>query len=150
MRVIIQRVKRASVEVSGNIVGEIAYGLLVFCGFEDEDDEKQLDWTMHKIVGLRIFPDEKGNMNISVKQVAGSLLVVSQFTLHASIKKGMRPSFIKAAKQKKAEQLYELFLKKLENAFGEKIERGIFGADMKVSLLNDGPVTIFFDSLERG
>lgn len=149
MRVVIQRVSEASVKVEEKMVGKIGSGLLVLAGFEEDDTKEDFDWITQKIIGLRIFPDENGVMNISVKEVSGGILIVSQFTLHASTKKGNRPSYIKAAKPDLAKQLYSDFLKVFETAFGSEVQKGIFGADMKVSLINDGPVTIIIDSRLR-
>lgn len=147
MRVVIQRVARASVAVpdQGYEAG-IGAGLLVLAAFIDEDTEEDIAWTARKIAGMRIFDDAEGVMNLSVTDVGGDVLAVSQFTLYASTVKGNRPSYIKAAKPDVAIPLYEKFLTELENLLGKKVERGIFGADMKVSLLNDGPVTIITDS----
>lgn len=149
MRIVIQRVSEASVTVEGKITGAIENGLLIFLGIEDEDTQEDIDWLCQKIAKLRIFNDEKGLMNLSVQDVDGGLLVVSQFTLHASTKKGNRPSFIRASKPAKAIPLYETFLKILEVRSGRSVASGKFGADMKVRLLNDGPVTITMDSKAR-
>ncbi len=146
MRVVIQRVSNANVSIDGQIKAAINHGLLILAGFEEGDTEKDLLWTSAKIAALRIFNDEAGLMNKSVRDVAGSILAVSQFTLFASCKKGNRPSFIRAAKPDVAIPLYEKFITLLEKETGKKIETGTFGADMKVSLLNDGPVTITIDS----
>ena len=147
MRVVIQRVTRASVSVpdQGYEAG-IGAGLLVLAAFIDEDTDEDISWTARKIAGMRIFDDAEGVMNLSVMDVGGDVLAVSQFTLYASTVKGNRPSYIKAAKPDVAIPLYEKFLTELETLLGKKVERGIFGADMKVSLLNDGPVTIITDS----
>jgi D-tyrosyl-tRNA(Tyr) deacylase len=149
MRVVIQRVAKASVTVDGKITGEIKTGLLVLAGFEDADTNEDLEWLAGKIVNMRIFNDEHGVMNKSVLDIEGSVLLVSQFTLHASTKKGNRPSYIRAAKGEVAIPLYETFTTILETAMATTIERGIFGADMKVELVNDGPVTIVVDSKDR-
>ena len=149
MRTIIQRVSRASVKVDGKITGKIEHGILAFVGFEPEDSQEDFDWMCKKIIQLRIFNDENGVMNLDVNQVDGNLLVVSQFTLHASTKKGNRPSYILASKPEIANQQYETFLQTLQNNFSKPIEKGNFGADMKVELLNDGPVTILLDSKLR-
>jgi len=149
MRVIIQRVSEASVTVEGNKVANIKKGLLVLVGIEDADNQEDIDWLAGKIVKMRIFGDENDVMNCSVQEVDGDIIAVSQFTLHASTKKGNRPSYIKAAKPDFAIPMYENFVKTLEKEFGKKIQTGIFGADMKVSLLNDGPVTIVMDSKNR-
>lgn len=147
MRVVIQRVSEACVRVPAEgYDSSIGHGLLVLAAFIDEDTEEDLDWTVKKIVGMRIFDDAEGVMNLSVKDVGGDILVVSQFTLYASTVKGNRPSYIKAAKPDVAIPLYESFLRKLEETLGTKVGKGIFGADMKVSLVNDGPVTIIVDS----
>lgn len=149
MRVLIQRVAEASVKVDGKVIGEIAGGLLILLGVEQEDDGSDLDWLINKVANLRIFQDEEGHMNLSLKDVDGEALVVSQFTLHAATKKGNRPSFIKAARPEQAIPLYEKFVDALSQALGKEVATGEFGADMKVSLLNDGPVTIWIDSRNR-
>ena len=145
MKIVVQRVSQASVKVSGEIVGEISQGLLLLIGIEENDEKEDAEWLTKKILDLRIFSDEEGKMNRSVKDIYGEILCVSQFTLIADYKKGNRPSFIKAAKPEKAVPLFEYF-KGLIKSSGLKIESGVFGADMKVSLLNDGPVTIVMDS----
>ena len=142
----IQRVSRAAVKVSEHTSGSINKGLLILLGVEDADNEEDIAWLSNKIINLRVFDDEEGVMNLSVKDVKGDLLVVSQFTLHASTKKGNRPSYIRASKPDIAIGLYEKFVSHLENEFGEKVETGVFGADMKVELVNDGPVTIIIDT----
>lgn len=150
MRVVVQRVSEASVAVPDQkYVASVGKGLLVLAAFIDEDAEEDLMWTAKKIASMRIFDDEDGVMNLSVKDVDGEILAVSQFTLYASTVKGNRPSYIKAAKPDVAIPLYEEFIRQLELHLGKKVERGIFGADMKVSLLNDGPVTIIVDSKLR-
>ena len=149
MIAVIQRVSHASVEIDKNIRAKIERGLLVLVGIEDADSEEDTDWLVNKIVNLRIFNDAAGVMNISVKDDGGDILVVSQFTLHASVKKGNRPSYIKAAKPKIAIPLYEKFNVALTAALGKPVQTGEFGADMKVSLLNDGPVTIIADTKNR-
>ncbi|WP_143309886.1 D-aminoacyl-tRNA deacylase [Chitinophaga vietnamensis] len=149
MRAVIQRVSRASVTVDGNVTGAIQMGLLVLLGIEDADTIEDIQWLSSKIVNLRIFNDDDGVMNISVKDAHGDILLVSQFTLHASTKKGNRPSYIRASKPDIAIPLYEKMIAQLEQDLGTRIERGIFGADMKVELLNDGPVTIIIDSQHR-
>jgi D-tyrosyl-tRNA(Tyr) deacylase len=149
MRVVIQRVTEASVKVNEQTVGAIQQGLLILAGIEAADTDEDIEWLSHKIVQLRIFNDAQGLMNISLKEIDGNILLISQFTLHAATKKGNRPSFIKAAKPEIAIPIYEKLIASLENALGKKIEKGIFGADMKVALLNDGPVTIFIDSKNR-
>ena len=147
MRVVIQRVKNASVDVlDQGYRAEIGDGLLVLAAFIDEDTQEDLEWTARKLVAMRIFDDAQGVMNLSVKDVEGEIMVVSQFTLYASTVKGNRPSYIKAAKPEIAVPLYEKFVSLMEEQLGQEVKRGIFGADMKVSLLNDGPVTIIVDS----
>ncbi|MFY8127863.1 MAG: D-aminoacyl-tRNA deacylase [Chitinophagaceae bacterium] len=149
MRVVIQRVSFANVVVETNKVGEISNGLLVFVGIEDADTEEDIRWISSKIVNLRIFNDDAGVMNCSVKEVNGDILLISQFTLHAATKKGNRPSYIKASKPDIAIPLYQQLIKQLQTDLGKTIATGIFGADMKVSLLNDGPVTICIDSKNK-
>ena len=149
MRVVIQRVANASVTVEAKVVAEIQKGLLVFVGIEEADTQEDLDWLVTKIAQLRIFNDENEVMNLSVQDIDGDVLVVSQFTLHAATKKGNRPSYIKAAKPDIAIPMYERFVKALESKLGKKVSTGIFGADMKVLLLNDGPVTIQIDSKNK-
>jgi D-tyrosyl-tRNA(Tyr) deacylase len=146
MRIVIQRVSEAAVKIEGNIVGEIQKGLLVLLGIEHEDTEKDADYLLQKLINLRIFSDADGKMNVSVQDVNGGVLVVSQFTLHAATKKGNRPSYIRAARPEQAIPLYEYFLASLQQQFTGKIQTGQFGADMKVALVNDGPVTIIMDS----
>lgn len=149
MRAVIQRVTEASVRVDGNVTGAIDKGLLILVGIEDADTQEDIEWLTKKIVGLRIFDDENGVMNLSVMDVGGGLLAVSQFTLMASTKKGNRPSYIRASKGEFAQPMYEKFCLALEKESGKKVEKGIFGADMKVSLLNDGPVTIIMDTKNK-
>ncbi len=149
MRAVIQRVIQANVVVSNNIRGAIGKGLLVLVGIEDADTADDIEWLSGKIVNLRIFNDADGVMNVSVKEDGGDLLVVSQFTLHAATKKGNRPSYIKASKPDIAIPLYEQFVKKLETDMGKPVFTGEFGADMKVSLINDGPVTIIIDTKNK-
>ena len=149
MRAVIQRVTEASVKVDGKVTGAIKEGLLILVGVEDADTQEDIDWLVKKIVGLRIFNDENGVMNLSVQDVGGGLLAVSQFTLMASTKKGNRPSYIRASKGDYAQPMYEKFCLALEKESGKKVEKGIFGADMKVSLLNDGPVTIIMDTKNK-
>lgn len=149
MRVIIQRVREAKVTVEKNTVGQITKGLLVLLGIEEEDTEEDINWLTSKIVNMRIFQDREDKMNLSLLDVKGDILLVSQFTLHALTKKGNRPSFIKAANPEKAENLYEMFKKQLNALIGKEIQCGIFGAMMDVSLINHGPVTIFIDSKAR-
>ncbi len=146
MRALIQRVSSASVTIEQNIISSIPTGLLIFLGIEDDDTHEDVLWLAGKISKLRIFPDAQGKMNASIIDICGRLLVVSQFTLHASTRKGNRPSFIKAARPDIATPLYELFLSHLKQEVGQPIESGIFGADMQVTLVNDGPVTIWIDS----
>lgn len=149
MRATIQRVTRASVTVDGKVISKISNGLLIFLGIEDADTVDDIKWLSNKIVNLRIFNDEEGVMNLSLQQEEGEALVISQFTLHASTKKGNRPSYIKAAKPEIAIPLYESFVVQLEKDLGKKVGTGVFGADMKVALLNDGPVTIQIDTKNR-
>lgn len=149
MRAVIQRVSKASVTVEGTITGQIEKGLLVLLGIEDADGKEDIEWLTGKICNLRIFDDEQGVMNRSVKDVGGSILLVSQFTLHASTKKGNRPSYIRASKPDIAIPMYEQMLQQLEMDLGKKIEAGVFGADMKVELLNFGPVTIVIDTKNK-
>jgi D-tyrosyl-tRNA(Tyr) deacylase len=149
MRVVIQRVSEASVKVDGNITGAIQKGLLVLMGVEDADTNEDIEWISSKIVNLRIFDDAEGVMNLSVKDINGAILLVSQFTLHAATKKGNRPSYLKASKPDIAIPVYEKLIVQLKNDLGKEILTGIFGADMKVQLLNDGPVTIVMDSKNK-
>ena len=149
MRAVIQRVTKASVTIEGKINGQIENGLLVLMGIEDADTDEDIEWLSSKIVNLRIFNDEKGVMNISVKDIAGNILLISQFTLHASIKKGNRPSYIKASKPDIAIPIYQKMIEQLSIDLGKEIQTGIFGADMKVELLNDGPVTILIDTRNK-
>ena len=149
MRVVLQRVASASVTVEDKIVGEIQKGILALVGIEDADSQEDIDWLVTKITQLRIFGYDNGVMNLSVEEVSGDVLVVSQFTLHAATKKGNRPSYIKAARPEIAIPIYEKFVNTLENKLGKKVPTGIFGADMKVALLNDGPVTIIIDSKNK-
>ncbi|OYU85570.1 MAG: D-tyrosyl-tRNA(Tyr) deacylase [Flavobacterium sp. BFFFF2] len=149
MRILIQRVSEAHVKVDNQIVGAIQKGLLVLVGIEETDTEEDSDWLAQKTVGLRVFPDNMGVMNESLLQQNGQLLVISQFTLHAQTKKGNRPSYIRAARPEQAIPLYEHFLKTLATLTKQKVARGVFGADMKVQLINDGPVTIWIDSKNR-
>jgi len=149
MRVVIQRVSEASVTVDEKITGKINQGLLVLVGIEDADNNEDIEWLSNKIVNLRIFNDEQGVMNKSVLEIGGSILLISQFTLHASTKKGNRPSYIKASKPDFAIPLYEKMILQLKKDLNKNIETGIFGADMKVHLLNDGPVTIMIDSKNK-
>ena len=149
MKTVIQRVSSASVTIDAKIVAEIQTGLLVLIGIEDADNQEDINWLCQKIANLRIFGDENDVMNLSVKDCNGEIIVVSQFTLQASTKKGNRPSYIKAAKPDIAIPLYEKFVQQLEIELGKKVQTGIFGADMKVMLLNDGPVTILIDSKNK-
>ena len=149
MKVVLQRVSKASVTVDDEKIADIQNGLLILLGIIDEDTVDDITWLSNKIVNMRIFPDDQGVMNTSVLDVDGEIILVSQFTLHASTKKGNRPSYIKAAKPDIAIPLYESFIKQLENDLGKPIQSGEFGADMKVELLNDGPVTIIVDTKNR-
>lgn len=149
MRAVIQRVNKASVTIDNSIYSEINKGLLVLLGIEDADAVEDIEWLSNKIINLRIFNDENGVMNVSVKDCDGDILVVSQFTLHASTKKGNRPSYIKASKPEFAIPMYEQLVQQLSNELGKTIRTGIFGADMKVELINDGPVTIMIDTKNR-
>lgn len=149
MRAVIQRVKDASVTIDGKMKSAINHGLLVLLGIEDSDNDEDAHWLSAKIVNLRIFDDENGVMNISVKETGGDILLVSQFTLHASTKKGNRPSYIRASKPDMAIPIYEKMIAQLEIDLGKKIYTGEFGADMKVQLLNDGPVTIVIDTKNK-
>jgi len=149
MRVVIQRVAEASVAIENKVVASIEKGLLILVGIEDADAQEDIDWLVAKIAKIRIFGDENNVMNLSVQDIDGDIIVVSQFTLHAGTKKGNRPSYIKASKPEIAIPLYENFIRKLESEIGKKVQTGEFGADMKVSLLNDGPVTILIDSKNK-
>lgn len=149
MKVVIQRVSEASVSIEGKISGSIQKGLLVLVGIETADTLEDVQWLSNKIVQMRIFDDVNGVMNISVQEVGGSILLVSQFTLHASTKKGNRPSYIAAAKHDISIPLYEAMIQQLSSAMGAPIQTGVFGADMKVALINDGPVTIIMDSKNK-
>ncbi len=149
MRMIIQRVTKASVSVNDKVIGQIGGGLLVLVGIENADNEEDIVWISNKVINMRIFNDENGVMNKSVVDVAGDLLLISQFTLHANIKKGNRPSYIRASKPDFAIPMYQRLIKQMELDLGKKIETGEFGADMQVELLNDGPVTIFIDSKNK-
>lgn len=149
MRAVIQRVSRASVEIENCIKGQINSGLLVFLGIEEEDTVEELTWLAQKIVSMRIFSDEKGLMNLSLKDIQGGMLLVSQFTLFALTQKGNRPSFMNAAKPEKANEMYELMKREMSTLLGVEIQSGEFGADMKVELLNDGPVTIIMDTKDK-
>lgn len=149
MRTVIQRVSQASVTIDGNMKSEIGKGLLVLLGICDDDNEEDIDWLVRKIVQLRVFDDENGVMNRSVTDIQGEIMVVSQFTLYASYKKGNRPSWLRASKPEVATPLYLLFCKKMSEALGKSVATGSFGTDMKVSLINDGPVTICMDTKNK-
>jgi D-tyrosyl-tRNA(Tyr) deacylase len=149
MKAIIQRVSSCSVTIDNKVVANIQKGLLVLVGFEDADNNEELNWLTSKIANLRIFGDENEVMNLSLKEVGGDMIIVSQFTLHANTKKGNRPSYIKAAKAEVAIPLYEAFITQMEAELGKKVQTGKFGADMKVALLNDGPVTIIIDTKNK-
>lgn len=149
MRVVIQRVTQANVVIEGKVNGEIGNGMMILVGIEEADGDEDIAWLTKKIVNLRIFDDEKGVMNLSILDKGGDILLISQFTLHAMIAKGNRPSYIKAAKPDISIPIYEKFITSIENALGKKIATGIFGADMKVTLTNDGPVTIIIDTKNR-
>lgn len=149
MRIVVQRVSSSSVTIEGNVKSSIGHGLLVLLGIEDADTDEDIEWLCGKICRLRIFNDAEGVMNVSVTEAGGDILVVSQFTLHASTKKGNRPSYIKAARPEFAIPMYEKFVVALEKESGKKVFTGEFGADMKVALVNDGPVTIIIDSKNR-
>ena len=149
MRIVIQRVREAEIKVEGDAVGAIDHGLLVLLGIENEDDSSDMEWLVNKLLNLRIFNDENQVMNRSLLDIKGELMVISQFTLMAATKKGNRPSYIRAARHETAIPLYEQFLILAEERLGKKVAKGVFGADMKVSLINDGPVTIFIDSKNR-
>jgi D-tyrosyl-tRNA(Tyr) deacylase len=148
MRIVIQRVSEASVKIEGEIISAIQNGFLVLLGIETEDTKDEADYLIQKLINLRVFSDTEGKMNLSLADVKGDLLIVSQFTLHAATKKGNRPSYIKAARPEQAIPLYDYFLSKTKSQFSGKVLSGEFGADMKVSLVNDGPVTIIIDSKE--
>ena len=149
MRVVIQRVAKAGVTINGKMNGAIGKGLLIFLGIEDADTDEDIRWMSNKIINLRIFNDDAGVMNRSVLETGGEILLISQFTLHASTKKGNRPSYIKASKPDVAIPLYEKMIEQLNRDLGKEISKGIFGADMQVELLNDGPVTIIIDSKNK-
>ena len=149
MRVVIQRVAKAGVTINGKMNGAIGKGLLIFLGIEDADTDEDIRWMSNKIINLRIFNDDAGVMNRSVLETGGEILLISQFTLHASTKKGNRPSYIKASKPEVAIPLYEKMIEQLNRDLGKEISKGLFGADMQVELLNDGPVTIIIDSKNK-
>ena len=149
MKILIQRVSHASIEVEHTLHAQIKSGLLIFLGIEKDDDSSDVDYLVSKSAALRIFNDPDGKMNLSIQDVGGEALIVSQFTLHASTKKGNRPSYVKAAKPENAIPLYEYFIQKMNLELPEKVKSGVFGADMKIQLLNDGPVTIMIDSKNK-
>ena len=149
MKVVIQRVSSCSVTIDNQIVADIQKGLLVLVGYEDADNQEDINWLTAKIANLRIFGDENEVMNLSLKEVGGDMIIVSQFTLHASTKKGNRPSYLKASKPEIAITLYESFILQMETELGKKVQTGQFGKDMKVALLNDGPVTIIIDTKNK-
>ena len=149
MRAVIQRVSEATVTIDGQVNGSIGIGILVLLGIEESDTPEDIEWLSGKLVRLRIFPDDQGVMNKSVQESGGDILLISQFTLFASTKKGNRPSYIRAARPETAIPLYEQFITRLAHEFGKPIQTGRFGADMKVSLINDGPVTILIDTRQR-
>ena len=149
MKAVIQRVSKSSVKVHGITLGQTSLGLLILLGIEEIDNRTDVEWLAKKVIGLRIFSDEHGKMNLNIEAAGGELLVISQFTLHASTKKGTRPSFIKAARPEQAILLYEAFIEECEKLIGKSVEKGKFGADMQVELINDGPVTITIDSQNK-
>ena len=149
MKILIQRVSHASIEVEDTLHAQIKSGLLIFLGIEKDDDSSDVDYLVGKSAALRIFNDPDGKMNLSIQDVCGEALIVSQFTLHASTKKGNRPSYVKAARPEHAIPLYEYFIQKMNLELPEKVKSGVFGADMKIQLLNDGPVTIMIDSKNK-
>lgn len=149
MKIVLQRVSSASVTIDNKVTASIQQGFLILIGIEDADNQEDIDWLVGKISKIRLFNDENQVMNLSVQDIDGEVIVVSQFTLHAATKKGNRPSYIKAAKPDIAIPLYENFVQKLEQELGKKVQTGVFGADMKVSLVNDGPVTIIIDSKNK-
>ena len=149
MRAVIQRVSQSRVKVNGSTLGQTSLGLLILLGIEEIDNRTDVEWLAKKVIGLRIFSDEHGKMNLNIEAAGGELLVISQFTLHASTKKGTRPSFIKAARPEQAIPLYEAFIEECEKLMGKSVARGKFGADMQVELINDGPVTITIDTQNK-
>ena len=149
MRVVIQRVSEASVKIADHVQGEIGIGFLILLGIEERDELEDADYLINKIVGMRVFSDSEGKMTLAASEIGGDFLVVSQFTLHASTKKGNRPSFIRAARPEQAIPLYTHFVEQLRKISGQRVETGVFGADMKVMLVNDGPVTILMDSKNK-
>ena len=149
MRVVVQKVKNASVKVNNQLVGEINYGLMVLAGYEPSDSKEDISWMVQKIIKMRIFDDSENKLNFSLLEVNGEILLISQFTLHASLKKGNRPSYIKAADSQKAKLMYDLTISEFETVLKRKISTGKFGANMDVSLVNNGPVTITIDSKKK-
>ena len=149
MRLLIQRVKEARVSIGGEIYSHIGSGLLIFVGIEASDGDEDIEWLCRKVAALRVFADEAGVMNLDVQQTGGEIMVVSQFTLHASTRKGNRPSYIRSAPEAVSRPLYECFVARLRQVAGREVATGVFGADMQVSLVNDGPVTIWIDSKNR-
>jgi D-aminoacyl-tRNA deacylase len=149
MRLVIQRVSKASVSINEEVYSHISEGLLVLAGIEEADSKEDAEWLSSKLVNMRIFSDPEGKMNLCVKDTNGDILIVSQFTLHSSTKKGNRPSFLQAARPEKAIPLYEFFIDKVQSDLGKTVKTGVFGADMKVELINAGPVTILIDSKQR-
>jgi D-tyrosyl-tRNA(Tyr) deacylase len=149
MKAVIQRVSKSSVKVNGKTLGQTSLGLLILLGIEEIDNRTDVEWLAKKVIGLRIFSDEHGKMNLNIEAARGELLVISQFTLHASTKKGTRPSFIKAARPEQAIPLYEAFIEECEKLIGKSVARGKFGANMQVELINDGPVTITIDTQNK-
>lgn len=149
MRVVVQRVSRAQVSIAGKVHGAIQKGFVLLIGIELEDNQEDVQWMAQKILQMRIFSDEAGKMNLSIEEVNGSILAISQFTLHASTKKGNRPSFMRAARPEYAIPLYTAFLDLLENSSKTNVEKGVFGADMQIELVNDGPVTLLIDSKNK-
>ena len=149
MRIVIQRVSRASITIDGNIKSAIGKGYLILVGVEEADSEADAEWLVKKVIGLRVFDDENGVMNLNIGQIGGDILVVSQFTLFASVKKGNRPSWLRAARHEISVPLYEFFCRRLEEETGKRVGTGEFGADMKVELVNDGPVTICMDTKKK-
>jgi len=149
MRVVIQRVSQAAIHIDGKLHSEINDGLLVLLGIENADNQQDIDWLVNKIVGLRVFDDQHGVMNLNINETAGELLLISQFTLHASTRKGNRPSYIKAAKPDVAIPIYEAFIKSISCRINKGVKTGVFGAEMKVELINDGPVTIIIDTKNK-
>ena len=149
MRLVLQRVKKASVSIEQAVYSSVNNGFLILAGIESDDTFEEIEWLCAKVVGMRIFTDTEGKMNLDIKQTGGDILIVSQFTLHASTKKGNRPSFIKAARPETAIPLYEKFIAEMEKQLGKSCSTGVFGADMQIELINDGPVTIILDSKNK-